>query len=420
LTVMNRFTLAHPDIEFTVFHDDKEIYNFKKSDSSQRVADVMGKKIQESLVEINEENAVFRVSGFLGNSQIYRKSRGDQYFFVNNRYINDRTLSAALMSAYGELIPKGNYPIYLLFFDIDPERIDVNVHPTKSEIKFADQQMLFSLVRGAVLRALKSDKVVPDVQQSAPPGRLSKPRFRSSLADDLRDNPDQTAIDFDAPAPAAEDTQSEQSEEPSSTPFPLEASKETEQSQQDEKMLWQLHNKYILAQIKSGLVIIDQHAAHERILYEKVRRSFDNQDQASQQLLFPQTIDLSAEDFQYLMDILPFLEKIGFVIKGFGARTVVVEGVPADMRTGNEGTLLTHILDEYKLKLGTEVDIRERVAKSVACRSAIMTGEKLSRNAMNALIDQLFGCETPYFCPHGRPTMITLSLDELDARFERT
>lgn len=422
LTVMNRFTLAHPDIEFTVIHDDKEIYNFKKSDLSQRVADVMGKKIQENLVEINEENAVFRVSGFLGNSQIYRKSRGDQYFFVNNRYINDRTLSAALMSAYGELIPKKHYPIYLLFFDIDPERIDVNVHPTKSEIKFADQQMLFSLVRGAVLRALKSDQVVPDVQQTDSPSRLSKPRFRSSLVDDLRHNPDQASIDFDAPAPADDDSQSAQSEERSSTPFPLEGSKETEQSQsqQDEKMLWQLHNKYILAQIKSGMVIIDQHAAHERILYEKVRRSFDTQDQASQQLLFPQTVDLSAEDFQYLMDILPFLEKIGFVIKGFGARTVVVEGVPADMRTGNEGTLLTNILDEYKLKLGTEVDIRERVAKSVACRSAIMTGEKLSRDAMNALIDQLFGCETPYFCPHGRPTMITLSLDELDARFERT
>ncbi|MDZ7721349.1 MAG: DNA mismatch repair endonuclease MutL [candidate division KSB1 bacterium] len=416
LTMMNHFTLSHPEIEFTVIHDDRQIYNLKATTLKERIIDVLGSGVQNDLLELNEVNAVFKVKGYLGNSQYYRKSRGDQYFFVNGRYVNDRTLSAAMMSAYGELIPKGHYPVYILFFEMDPERIDVNVHPTKSEIKFADQQMLFSLVRGAVLRALKKDDVVPNMQ-SAPAQQLSRPRFKSSIASELRVNPDQTRIDFDA-QPQPGESQDPTPPAPSS-PF-MPAAQEPKAEQDDEKMLWQLHNKYILAQIKSGLVIIDQHAAHERILYEKVKSLMDSQSASSQQLLFPQTIELSPDNFEYLMEILPFLHKIGFAIKGFGGRTIVVEGVPADMRTTNTDRLVQSILDEYKLKQGTEVDIRERVAKSVACRSAIMTGERLSRESMSALIDQLFACDTPYFCPHGRPTVITLTLDELDERFERT
>ncbi len=185
-------------------------------------------------------------------------------------------------------------------------------------------------------------------------------------------------------------------------------------------MLWQLHNKYVLSQIKSGLVIIDQHAAHERIMYEKVKKRFAEGDAPSQQLLFPHTLDLNIEDHALLLDIYPLLEKIGFILKGFGGRTVVVEGIPAGMRIRTEEKILPDILDEYKLKSGAEIDMQERVAKSVACRASIMSGDRLTLDEMNALVDQLFACETPYFCPHGRPTMITVSLDELDDRFERT
>lgn len=418
LTMLNHFTLSRPDIEFTLFHDDKQVYNLKTTTLKQRIIEVLGADVQNDLIEIKEENAVFTVNGYIGNSQYHRKSRGDQYFFVNGRYINDRTLSAALMSAYGELIPKGHYPIYILFFNIDPERIDVNVHPTKSEIKFADQQMLFSLVRGAVLRTLKKDDIIPNIKVGKTQS-FRPPRFRTSLGNELRVDPNQTQIDFDSKPNSGFSQETGTTQSNPLSPFPL-TSEENTSEQTNEKMLWQLHNKYILAQIKSGMVIIDQHAAHERILYEKVKKLMDSQSAASQQLLFPQTIELSSEDFDYLMEILTFLNRIGFVIKGFGGRTIVVEGIPADMRTRNTDRLIQNILDEYKLKQGTEVDIRERVAKSVACRAAIMSGDQLNRNSMNALIDQLFACETPYFCPHGRPTVITLTLDELDERFERT
>lgn len=419
LSTINRFTLAYPDIEFQLYHDDNLVFDYKKTDLLQRLGEVLGGEIRDNLMPIDEENAVFKLSGYIGNFDILRKSRGEQYFFVNNRYINDRTLAAAVVSGYGELLPKGRFPIYVLFFEFDPERLDVNVHPTKSEIKFADQQILFSMVRGAVKRALSKDDVIPDVSPQDIMQRPRKPRFRSSLIDDMKSsNRHQTSIDFDAAASAlyggeAVESHAQQAASPSQE-------SQTETSGDERQLLWQMHNKYILSQIKSGFVIIDQHAAHERITYEKVKARLYSNDAPSQQLLFPHTLELSTEDFSLLMDILPFLEKIGFVIKGFGSRTIVVEGVPAGMRIRKEEKILHEILDEYKLKLGSEVDMQERVAKSVACRASIMSGDRLSYDEMNALVDQLFSCETPYFCPHGRPTMITISLDELDNRFERT
>ncbi|MBN1481828.1 DNA mismatch repair endonuclease MutL [candidate division KSB1 bacterium] len=425
LGVLSRFTLAHPHIEFTLFHDDKQIYSLKKTDAQHRIAEVLGKHVGENLLPISEENVVFKVTGFLGNYEIVRKSRGEQYFYVNSRFIYDRTLSAAVVSGYGELLPKGRFPIYILFFEIDPERIDVNVHPTKSEIKFADQHMLFSLVRGAVKRALMSDQIVPDIKpedlKSFPRKRS---RFRASLIDELKNfNSQQATLDFDAP-PAAiyaspQDSASQADNEWNDSAVTSSRSQGGRQ-ESERSLMWQLHNKYILSQIKSGLVVIDQHAAHERITYEKVKKRMQKKEAPSQQLLFPLTLELSAEDHAMLLDILSLLENIGFILKGFGGRTVVVEGIPAGMRIRNEERILPEILDEYKLKIGTEIDMQERVAKSVACRASIMSGDRLTSDEMHALVDQLFACETPYFCPHGRPTMITFSLDEFDDRFART
>jgi len=423
ISTVNRFVLANPEIAFDFYHYENEIFNYKPTDLLQRIGDVIGERVKENLIQVDETNALFNCHGYIGNFDIARKSRSDQYLFVNKRYILDRTINAAITAGLGELLPSGSYPLYILFLDINPDRIDVNVHPTKNEIKFADQQMLFSLVRGAIKRAVKTDEIVPEMQEKIKFAR--KPftkRFPSSLIDEIYGGAQQTQINFDRDSANID---FERNAQPSIQPgshFRVEPvqSSSAEQSRQDEtKMLWQFHNKYLLSQIKSGLVVIDQHAAHERIIYERVKKSFVNKESSSQQLLFPQTIDLSVEDHDYLMEILPFLEKIGFIIKGFGTRTVVIEGVPSGLRAGHENKLLLDILDEYKLKLGTEVDIQERVAKSVACRSAIMTGDPMTDTAMSALIDQLFACETPYFCPHGRPTMITLSLEELDKRFER-
>jgi DNA mismatch repair protein MutL len=183
--------------------------------------------------------------------------------------------------------------------------------------------------------------------------------------------------------------------------------------------VWQVHNKYIISQIKSGLIVIDQHVAHERILYEQALENFEKRKPASQQLLFPQVLELSAEDYSLLLDIIPFLERIGFVIKAFGKNTIAVEGVPPGIKIHNDEKILLDILDEYKREKKQTVDLRDSVAKSFACHTAIRAGEPLTLEAMNALIDQLFSTREPYFCPHGRPVIINLSLEELDRRFRR-
>ncbi|MDZ7314922.1 MAG: DNA mismatch repair endonuclease MutL [candidate division KSB1 bacterium] len=409
LTMMNRFTLAYPDIEFTLYHQDHQVYHLAKSDARTRIVEVLG-VLGENFLEVTDENALFELRGFIGNKEALRKTRDDQYLFVNRRWINDRILSSAVAAGYGEILPKDRFPTYVLFFTIDQERIDVNVHPTKSEIKFADQQALFPLVRSAVRRALFKEEAVPDIRPTTSNTWRKSGRLGFSPLEELRSTlSQQRTIDFDAGQAFY------------APPNPESKTAATPEAEASEKgKFWQIHNQYILSEIKSGLVIVDQHAAHERIYYERVKSALRNRNAASQQLLFPHTIDLPAEDYELLLEILPFLERMGFVIKGFGSRTVVLEGIPADLRIRAEEKILPEILDEYKLNQTTETDVQERVAKSVACRAAVMSGDKLSEKEMNALIDQLFACETPYFCPHGRPTMITLTLEELDRRFERT
>jgi DNA mismatch repair protein MutL len=419
LHFLNRFTLAFPHISFTLFNDDKKGFQYHQQSLKQRIAAVLGSRVQNNLIEVDDKTALMHIHGFVGNNDVMRKSRNDQYIFLNQRYIEDRTVGYAVQSAFGETIPKGTFPLYVLFLDIDPGRVDVNVHPTKTQVKFADQNMIYSLVRSAVSRALKSDQIVPGFKaQNQSEEQSSSSRFQAPLLDEMRTWSRQQA----AKVPSSSSEQislaltHDQTDEDS---FQAAAGSYQNNEPDGGAMVWQLHNKYILSQIKSGLVVIDQHDAHERILYERAKKNFVEKIAASQQMLFPQTLDLSAEDYENLMEILPLLQKIGFVIKGFGGHTIVVEGIPSGLKVGSESKILLDILDEYSRNKGSEVDIQERVAKSFACRSAIMTGEKLNAAAMNALIDQLFTTRNPYFCPHGRPTMVTITIDELDKRFER-
>jgi DNA mismatch repair protein MutL len=455
LAMMNHFTLAFPEIGFTLAHDDSEIYRLAPAPLPDRLAEVLGSRVRHNLVKVEDQTTLMTISGYIGNYDVMRKTRNDQYLFLNRRYISDRTLSYAVTQAFGESIPKGHYPLFILFIEIDPERVDVNVHPTKNEVKFADSRLVFDLLRSAVKRALRTDHIIPEIQQFYPPrwGAGGPPVSRSEFV-----GPDaQTSLDWESgeaffpppglfgppsiPSPSggtpgpdalptipipSEGTQGSNAQP--LIPLPPGVPQEGQPPAgavtgaprpRETANVWQVQNKYILSQIKSGLVVIDQHVAHERILYERAKQSINQLEGASQQLLFPQTIELSAQDYQVMVEIGPYLEKIGFQIKLFGGRTIIVEGVPSGMRIGAEDRILLNIIDQYKEYAATETDMRERVAKSFACRSAIMAGERLSVEAMNALIDQLFATENPYFCPHGRPVMITITVDELDRRFDR-
>ncbi|RMF59988.1 MAG: hypothetical protein D6743_15660 [Calditrichaeota bacterium] len=282
-------------------------------------------------------------------------------------------------------------------------------------MKFANESLVFTSVRGAVKRALTSQEVVPEL---TPRSTFAPP------AHDL-DSPEQPPKPFFFPSGGAGSAERDPSLFVPHHAFERGDVPEARQGQQPERPVfeptnvWQVHNKYIISQIKNGLIVIDQHVAHERVLYEQAMRNFERRKPSSQQLLFPQVVELSAEDYNLLLEILPFLEQIGFVIKSFSKNTVVVEGVPSGIKISDDEKILLQILDEYKRGKRDSAEIRENVAKSYACHTAIRAGEPLTLEAMNALIDQLFSTNEPYFCPHGRPVLIHIPLDELDRRFRR-
>ncbi|MCI0496366.1 DNA mismatch repair endonuclease MutL [candidate division KSB1 bacterium] len=415
LNVMQRFTLPYFQISFTLYHNDQKIYDLKPATPEIRLVEVLGNRYREKYVRVEDKGTLLQIWGFIGNKDSAKKSRGDQFLFLNGRYIINRALNHAVTSSYGTIIPAGEFPMYSLFMEIDPRRIDVNVHPSKMEVKFADERLVYDLLRSSVRRSLSSQQIIPSLSKTS---YSVEPRALTPSLDNVY--PKQTAIPFYEITPSAERRIDFDTAPPQSSERLQSLSMPVREAKYERTSVWQVHNQYIVSQIKSGLIVIDQHVAHERILYEQALRNFERSKPASQQLLFPQVVDLTPEEFSHIMEILPFLEKIGFVIKGFGGNTIVLEGVPSGLKISKPDTIINDIIDEYNKNKNNSLDARDNVAKSYACKMAIKKGDSLTRDEMNLLIDQLFATQSPYFCPHGRPVIVTLSLDELDKRFGRS
>ncbi|KAA3616625.1 MAG: DNA mismatch repair endonuclease MutL [Calditrichaeota bacterium] len=439
LVMANRMALSFPEIQFTLVHNGVVIWEVKKQSMLDRVCTILGKRVKDKLIEINEDEGAVQISGVIGTAETLRKTSGEQYLFLNSRYITDRSLNHAVSSAYGEILHHGGYPLYVLNLSIDPARVDVNVHPTKMEVKFLDDRMIYSLLRGAVRRRLMSTHSIPDLGsprrdtiQAAQQNRLS-PGSMSQLPTDFSSNKDFldpasmpiTKQNFFSPPSRQEDRQQLHFDLPANKKDGFEPMPDTPDSGQstmafEKSNVFQLHKKYILSQTNSGLVIIDQHAAHERILYERALKNFENLQPHSQKLLFPKMIELSAEDFDTLQEMVSFLEKLGFMLGDFGKNTVVIDGIPARLRVKNYDSLLQNMIDDFRRGKRNNLEIRDNVAKTWACHGSIRSGDALTFEEINALIAQLFEADTPYFCPHGRPVIVKISVDELDIRFNRT
>ncbi|MEM1271024.1 MAG: DNA mismatch repair protein MutL, partial [Bacteroidota bacterium] len=351
-----------------------------------------------------------------------------------------------------------------LFLRVDPQHVDVNVHPTKAEVKFDDERGVYGFVLAVVRKALGSADITPNfgfdasgrlkerygtpiLGRSTPPAGVSRPPSTS---------PSSTVGSFDSPAnPTREYERADPDQrdifairpdrsEPGRILFGMDAAAEPpgdagdgarsrvvpaagepapdvpEGADTGDAQFWQLHDKYIFARIRSGTMIVDQHAAHERILYEQALRAMESQFGMTQQLLFPHTLTFEPADYELLGELLPDLRGLGFDVERFGGTSVVIRGVPADLAVGDERGILDEILQQYKTYQDTlQITGRDNLAKSLSCRRAIKAGQALSQKEMRTLIDELFTCELPYACPHGRPTMIKISLDELDRRFGR-
>jgi len=446
--VANRFALCYPDIHFTFVHNGEVIWDVRRQSMRERICAIQGKRLEGVLVEVNDDVGAVKINGFIGMHDTIRKNPGEQFIFLNGRYITDRSLNHAVISGYGEILAHGGYPFFALHLDIDPTRVDVNVHPTKMQVKFADDRLIYSLLRGAVKRSLASANVIPDFVRSKIPMHPADQWLRSDLqalgkqqqagaagqaqGEAIKQGDffsGRTLADTQPFAPQSKTTASSNDDWLAQKPGQQENN--TPEPRRDESgirfetelapgSVWQIHNKYLLAQVNTGLVIIDQHAAHERILYEKALALFEKRDPAIQSMLFPVMVELSVADFTLLFEIQTFLEKLGFVIKEFGKNTVVVEGVPSGLKIKDYQKVIHEMLDDFKRGKRENLEIRDNVAKIFACHSSIRAGDSMTGAEMTALISQLLDAETPYFCPHGRPVITKISLEELDKRFGRT
>ncbi len=490
LDEFQRVAMAHPEIFFSLTHNGTEIYHLPIGNLRQRIVGLLGKDYNSKIVPLSEDTDIVRFNGFIGKPESAKKTRGDQFFFVNKRFIKSAYLNHAVMNAYEELTGRDTFPLYVIFIEIDPQMIDVNVHPTKQEIKFADEKLIYNYLKVATRFALGTNSVMPaldfDADNSFIDAALrqntsakqndslfinsklsnfqqgnflqnpstSEPNFRSKLSGN--NNNDSTPFrkpelselqrnnaknwqdaykgldEFDAKKNSqnadetssfAENTSSQNTENrvfrsklgSGDDDAPLVQVQQTA----SKKPPYQLHQRYIISQIKSGFLILEQQAAHERILYEQYLDIFSVQNNGIQSSLFPKTIDLSPADAELLRDIIDEVNAIGFDIREFGNNSFVIQGIPADLAQHlNEQRFVEQLLEQYKINDELGFDIREHVARTLARQNAIKRNNELAPEAMQHLIDELFACKTPQKSPFGMACYTIFELDEMEKRFK--
>ena len=419
ISTLKRFFLAYPDIEFKVIHDDSELFHLKSTNIEERNRDVFGEDQFSALIKINDQLGGIELSGFISKPDRVRRARGNQYIFLNGRPIQHKSFNHAIMQAYGNLIQPGEYPLFCIFIELDPRLVDVNVHPSKMEVRFSNERSLYHFFLSTVRKAFHNENIIPKMETGTSNAFLSKfsdEEKKESILSELKNRSRYMGRGAEHQLSLVY-FESEEKEEKKEIDIPQTQSVPMDVS---DVQFWQIHNRYILSQIKSGIVIIDQHVAHERILFERILRILREGEQSvGQQLLFPQTITLSMDDFIKFKDIVHLLNKIGFVLRIFSGTTIIIDAIPVDVKIGREAQILLDIIDYYKGDPDREFDPYQRIAAAFSCKNAIKAGEQLTQPQMHAMVDQLFACESPYFCPHGRPVIVTMDLEEFDRKFKR-
>ena len=452
--------ILYPNISFKLIADSRQKLNYIASeDRNRRMSEIFGAGFfQDDLIEISGANGEYRVDGYiLGLEERHDKLIDAQYVFINGRFINDKTVKHSIKSAYEPFIlktrtwMKGSTPPYILFIHVPPTQIDVNVSPTKSEVRFRENNLVHSLIFETLSRALKryeEQKFASARQKFTPP--FSAERASSFERDVLVSN---------TPIPKYAEYRKEfgnlyqddlfrPAVEPSSVPkqdIPIVNPDVSQKAEQQEilpdlpndsvsyKLLlkneeeyvnpWQLHNTYIFVQVEDGLVIIDQHAAHERILYEKLIHRTGGAPAVRQKLIVPIVIDIPpyiASEIRELVDQnIELFNKIGFELKKFSGDSIVIEEIPAELGDFQGGKVFVEILKQLESEIELNADFRDSLAKSIACKAAIKANTPLSRREMLSLINNLFACRVPYFCPHGRPLIVKMPLTDFEKKFKR-
>ncbi|PPK85464.1 DNA mismatch repair protein MutL [Neolewinella xylanilytica] len=437
-----RIALAHPTVRFDLHVNDKLDLSLVSGNLRQRVIAVFGKKYRDMLVPIEEATDVLSIGGYVGKPEAARKSKVGQFFFINDRYIRSSYLHHAVTMAYDELLGKDSYPFYVIFLEIDPARIDVNVHPTKQEIKFEDERLIYNYLKATIRHGLGRASIMPTIDfESDNPFSPSRTRYSASPAAQDPDQALPSKMNRETPRSPSPDPPGEASRHANNLRQweqlyeNLEVEVDTDTGEVLQSRLGQeedadtppaqgrapvqLHHRYILSAIKSGWLLIDQQAAHERILYEGFLRTLREKPATSQKSLFPQTLDLPHADAELMQSLLPELNQLGFDLEAFGGGSFIVRGIPAELAgRNNELDLLERLLQQYKRNVDFSNNGHDRLARTLARAAAIKRGTGLDEAEMRSLIDRLFACEQPRMAPNGKKCFVKYELEAVERLFE--
>ena len=438
-----RIALPHPEVAFSLIVNGHEMYHVKPGNLRQRISALFGDKYNDRLVPIKEETDVVSIGGYIGKPDSAKKTRGEQYIFVNKRFIKSNYLNHAIFKAYEDVVTKDKFPFFVLFMEIDPARIDINVHPSKHEIKFDEERLIYTFVNAASRHGLAQYSVTPtldfeqedsfnqmgtfgqkdknfDLNKSAM--SFSKTDFPFSAKNkqggdksNLEDWQELYKINNDPDSQSLVQRVSQMNQE-----LPLEQKAQHQALKEKVSGPYQIHAKYILSPIKSGYIVFDQNAMHQCILFERYLHTLSAGDKLSQRQLFPQNIDLSSQDAAIMREILPEINDLGFVISEFGANSFVIHSFPADIDYSNERQIIDEFIEQFKMGAGLgKFSRRENVAKSLSYTAAIKPGKILSALEMQNLIDELFACENPNKAPNGRKTFVKYAIEDLEKAFDK-
>ena len=409
IEMVKRFGLSNPQVGFSLVVDGKKVINLLIEALSERIGSLFDNTYQKNIIPIEISKADFTFTGYIGNLNLVRKRFGEQYIYLNGRYIKDRLLNSAVYSSYQSLVQRGEYPFFIINIQMPFEQVDVNVHPMKTEVRFNDEWRVYHVLKSGVSQSLSEIlNTIPNFQ-----------RISSDSSSFFQNSNNQSSIDFNNTIQGNGLVSNlEKTDRAKLYASNIESSKDGIDNFNIEKM-WQVHKKYIISELNSGLVVIDQHVAHERVLYEECLQAFESKIMSSQTLLFPEEIEFSKDEYDILLEIFPYLEKIGFKIVETENSKLVVEATPSDISWGDEKKIIKEIIDEFISTRKKYSSYKEALAASFACKAAVKAGDQMSKDEMVMLVNRLFSTEHPYYCPHGRPIIMQLSLEELDRRFER-
>ncbi len=441
-----RVAMAFPSIFFSLTSNSQEVFHLESGTLKQRIVQILGNNYSAKLVAVQEQTDYMNIYGFVGKPETAKKTRGDQYFFVNNRFIKSAYLNHSVMGAFDEMIAKDSFPTYALFIDLDPTQIDINVHPTKQEIKFEDEKIVYAFVQSAVKHSLAQFSITPtlDFELDASIQKLDainqpfteekkNSAASSSLYNTFTQKNQAHFIENRSELKHWKSLYEPSEKSKSDSEFRSIASSITNENRPlhvadvnnkladiDLDNLTQIHNTYIGLQNAEGLVLVHQQNAHERILYERFSKAVAGKPIATQQSLFPVTFELSQADTALLHELLPDMLYLGYHLEPFGNNSFVVQGTPADVEQGNEKNAVEKILDQFKhFSNDFKFSKREKLLRSMALQQSIKAGKSLTEKEMKNMVEMLFNCDVPNSTPNGKPTYTELKKADLDKMFGR-